>query len=176
MTETAQALGRKVVGEVNQYTTNPVEQIPAQEFLAALDALVGHPDVEEVLWEQWTPYFNDGEACEFIVGDPYVKIKNLDENWTEYGDEEYYDPEYHVLANKGWVESFTEYVHALGKQWESVPRVSEKFDVQGVAALHGAFASALARSEVFVKVSFGDPSTVTANKDGSFNVEVYEHD
>jgi predicted nuclease with TOPRIM domain len=43
-----------------------------------------HGDVVEcIFWTQYTPYFNDGEACRFRVGEVFVTLKN-DPNWCEY--------------------------------------------------------------------------------------------
>ena len=35
--------------------------------------------VEQIFWTQYTPWFNDGEACEFIVGEPNLVLVD-DEN------------------------------------------------------------------------------------------------
>lgn len=32
------------------------------------------PEAEAFRWTQYTPYFNDGDACVFSVNQPYVKI------------------------------------------------------------------------------------------------------
>lgn len=47
-----------------------------QELFAA------HPELTSFAWKQYTPHFNDGDACEFgaHVDDPYVNGMN------EYGD------------------------------------------------------------------------------------------
>jgi hypothetical protein len=39
--------------------------------------------VDNVFWTQYTPYFNDGESCEFSVGDVYLVLKD-DEEACEY--------------------------------------------------------------------------------------------
>lgn len=33
-----------------------------------------NPQVAEVRWSQYTPYFNDGDECVFRVNDPYFKF------------------------------------------------------------------------------------------------------
>lgn len=43
------------------------------EFFAA------HPDVAAIKWRQYTPYFNDGEACYFGVCAPEIKLTMSDE-------------------------------------------------------------------------------------------------
>jgi hypothetical protein len=37
-----------------------------------------HPQLMGIRWEQFTPYFNDGEACEFSVHEPTIKMKGGD--------------------------------------------------------------------------------------------------
>jgi len=58
----------------------------SEQFQSALmDALEEvrekYPNVKAVAWTQYTPFFNDGEACEFGVGDPEFIIdeKSVDE-------------------------------------------------------------------------------------------------
>ena len=54
----------------------------------------GAPQVQAVVWDQYTPYFNDGEPCEFSVNEPFFVTQNFDFNnlpsssW-EFEDEEY---------------------------------------------------------------------------------------
>jgi hypothetical protein len=43
------------------------------EFFAA------YPEVEAIKWQQYTPYFNDGEACYFGVREPEIKLTMSDE-------------------------------------------------------------------------------------------------
>lgn len=43
------------------------------EFFAA------HPEAVAIQWRQYTPYFNDGEACYFGVCEPEIKISTSDE-------------------------------------------------------------------------------------------------
>lgn len=33
-----------------------------------------HPQVEAIRWEQYTPYFNDGDACTFGRGEFHIKL------------------------------------------------------------------------------------------------------
>lgn len=46
-----------------------------------------HPTVEAIRWEQYTPYFNDGDACEFGVNDFVVKMANPAEGSEEDEDD-----------------------------------------------------------------------------------------
>lgn len=51
-----------------------------------VDELRGIPGVEEIRWAQYTPYFNDGDSCEFIVGDIYFRLENSPEDAGDYRD------------------------------------------------------------------------------------------
>lgn len=42
-----------------------------------------HPIVNEIFWTQYTPYFNDGEACEFSVNEAYFILEG-DEDADDY--------------------------------------------------------------------------------------------
>lgn len=54
-----------------------------------------HPEAKAIIWTQYAPYFNDGEACEFSVhefelrGDANVKIDEEDDDDEEDGDYSY---------------------------------------------------------------------------------------
>lgn len=43
-----------------------------------------HPIIEEINWTQYTPYFNDGDTCEFGVNEPDVIF--VDEDADEIDD------------------------------------------------------------------------------------------
>lgn len=58
-----------------------------REFLEKYDEVV-----ENIYWTQYTPYFNDGEACEFGVNDVFILLKN-DEEACEYEGSSLYDKE-----------------------------------------------------------------------------------
>ncbi len=46
-----------------------VPQLSREEFEAALQAVLRHKLVTGVAWNQYTPYWNDGEPCTFRVGE-----------------------------------------------------------------------------------------------------------
>lgn len=43
-------------------------------------------NLKAITWKQYTPYFNDGEACVFGVNDPYLHISDDDDSEDDYGD------------------------------------------------------------------------------------------
>jgi hypothetical protein len=56
-----------------------------RDFLGKYDEVV-----ENIFWTQYTPHFNDGEACEFGVNDVFIMLKD-DEEACEYEGSELYD-------------------------------------------------------------------------------------
>ena len=77
-----------------------------------------HPEVSKVVWDQFTPYFNDGEPCVFQVGEPSVwlnpdvlntdgaKINFFNENFPE----DYMKWEYkNGLSDKDKVKEFSKF-------------------------------------------------------------------
>lgn len=154
--------GRPIEGEVNHYTGELPPQKDPQEFLDALDNLLEVPGVEAVRWQQYTPYFNDGEACEFRIYSAEVKLEGLDEG-GDYDD--------------GWREEYGFYDYSKGdysnRELIEVPGV----DVSDVKEALGAFERVLESGEHYVVLNkkFGDPAQVTATTAG-FNVEYYDHE
>lgn len=65
------------------------------EFKSFFEA---NPNVTEVAWSQYTPYFNDGDECVFsrhdfsVAGDLSNDLKKSDSNYADYdiGGKEYY--------------------------------------------------------------------------------------
>lgn len=45
-----------------------------------------NPEVKAVKWTQYTPYFNDGDACTFCVNDPYFFFEGVEDNNPEEDD------------------------------------------------------------------------------------------
>ena len=150
-------LGRPVTGEISYYARRDrCEQWPAEKFLELLDAVLDCPNVEAVRWYQYTPYFNDGDACIFHTGECYVKLVDGDPEAGDYED--------------GFVGSYEL------ADWD---RKLRKYTPKpGLEQLYPAFdelADSLDHFEEFLHDSFGDPAEVTATTDG-FSVEFYDHD
>jgi hypothetical protein len=45
-----------------------------------------HPEIKAIAWCQYTPYFNDGEACEFGIHDIYYTTEAIVPDDVEYYD------------------------------------------------------------------------------------------
>lgn len=76
-----------------------LDQIGEEEVVAEYRRyLEQHPEVYGVMWTQWTPSFNDGEPCRFMVAEPtqftkkqlldYLLDKDYEENVLEEQEED----------------------------------------------------------------------------------------
>lgn len=73
-------LGIPVEGEINKSRSRQVEQWGQEKFAEMIRPLLNSDDIEAVRWTQYTPYFNDGDVCEFSVGELYIKFVGDDES------------------------------------------------------------------------------------------------
>jgi hypothetical protein len=65
-------LGIPIVGEI--FTgTRRVESRPREEFEELVRNVLADDLVVEFGWTQYTPYFNDGDVCEFGAGEIWVR-------------------------------------------------------------------------------------------------------
>lgn len=115
-------------------------------------------NITAIVWTQYTPYFNDGDTCEFSVNEPTFTNAPDPESvrWGEYdGDEE-------VAADGS--EIFA---------WESWGEPPEGINVN----MCEAFGRMIQSSEMedVMKAMFGDHVKVVATREG-FDVDDYDHD
>ena len=148
-------------------------QLGSEAFLAALDKVLALEGVKYVAWSQYTPYFNDGDACEFSV---HAVAVALDESF--HGDDLDED-NLEGLYGSAWEEPlFGEYdlYEYLASNYNN-----KKFELNGkpTKAIYDGlreFEGLLQSSfEYLVKANFGDHAQVRADADG-FSVSEYEHD
>lgn len=161
---TKEVFGRPINGDITERYRHHVEQLSPEEFIAALDSVLNDERVESVRWEQYTPYFNDGEPCEFSPGDIRIKLKGVSEDdvVTDYGD--------------GYLSSYdlTDY----DIQWDYRTQGSRPFkkELAGVSLEgFGDIFLDLSPWTFWLQETFGDHAEVTATPEG-FNVEYYNHD
>ncbi|MBC2903190.1 hypothetical protein [Streptomyces cupreus] len=168
MTDTTRNfLGIPVQGDITPGATR-VEQKPIEELQPILQAVLDDPTIVEFGWRQYTPYFNDGDPCEFSAHGLWVRT-TADEDAEEY--------ELEMWGHR-----------TLGKvttEWADDPEtkrrvvVSETYEgpdgaryrrckALGDAIDCGAF-------ELVLLEAFGDHAEVTVRRDG-IEVEFYSHD
>jgi hypothetical protein len=127
--------GKDLQKSLAEYLAEALRQAP-EEYVA-------------VRWSQYSPYFNDGEACTFSVHEPFVLTTDSDE------DERY---------EGAWYRE--EYYSAYYKKTEPEQHV-------GLKALNEAWSSI--EEDIFER-AFGDHVQITVRRDGSFSVDDRGHD
>jgi hypothetical protein len=163
-------LGMPVSGDITEGSTR-VEQKPIEELAPLFQALLDDPTIVEFGWRQYTPYFNDGDTCEFGIYGVWVRT-TADVDVEE--DDEYYDScdldvDYHRSLGKverEWYREACKYVNEryVGPDEDRYNRVQ----ALARAVESGAYENALLDA-------FGDHALVAVRKTG-IEVEYYSHD
>ncbi len=145
--------GKPINGRVSHYTrSRHVEQHEPVKLVELLDSLLDLQEVNSVRWEQYTPYFNDGDPCYFSVGEVRVKFTNVEE-----ADEDDHDDE--GDWGDGYLGDYEIDEVSFGEVYNRLTAVNKEID----------------HHEVILQDKFGDPAQVTY--DGKyFTVEHYDHD
>lgn len=148
------------------------------------------PKVQAVVWNQYTPYFNDGDECVFSVNSPTFITKNFDLddllNPYEYED----DDEYGVLKVPSYTANWDEEI-ARDKSELAKPNASEwvkGYYPKAIAALEEmqnefpgydvkikAFAKLLEENDDMLREVYGDHVSVYLTPTEVI-VEEYVHD
>lgn len=153
---TTEVLGRPVTGSIPRSYRGPrKEQWGAEEFLPLLDAVLA-AGAEAVKWHQYTPSFNDGDPCEFTVGEFYVRPVGTPEDS--------YDGEYEDGYLTDW-----------DFRWDSTIGHTRPV-ADDLKALYEALSELNGKSghfEIFLEDTFGNGSEIVAKADG-FEVDYYD--
>lgn len=119
-----------------------------------------HPVLEAVQWEQYTPYFNDGDTCTFSVEDMYPVFTLTEEQRKIskiYADEDAFDELWYEFEYGELKKTMTPEQKAANKALDVLFK-----EFSGIA------------DDVFEDL-FGDHVRVRATKKG-FKVSEYEHE
>ncbi|MBX9392229.1 hypothetical protein K4749_01110 [Streptomyces sp. TRM72054] len=163
MTDARNFLGIPVQGDITPGATR-VEQKPLEDLQPILQAVLDDPTIVEFGWRQYTPYFNDGDPCEFSAHGLWVRTTD---------DEDADEDELEMWGHRSLGKVSGHRDQATG-EWVTDPyqgpdearylRCKElEKAVEG-----GAF-------EVVLLKAFGDHAEVTVRRDG-IEVEFYSHD
>ena len=131
-----------------------------------------NPGITALKWTQYTPYFNDGDACVFGVNDVYFTNAPADEleNITAWG-------EYEGEDESVWVSQNIAYVLNSGSKYYQEEaakiRAAGGFDEDSCNLIDKMIQSG--EMEDIMWEMFGDHVVITATRDG-FDVNDYEHD
>ena len=128
------------------------------------DFFAKHPEVQQVRWTQYAPYFNDGDECTFSVNEPRFFAREAPADADEVDllgmIERATDPWY---FSRGYSKTPTR------EKTSDEERLIE--DAEGLSDLVTDSDMADAMEEIF-----GNHVQVTALRDGEFEVEDYDHD
>jgi len=146
----------KIKEEIDAFNAKRVELVEQlqTEFPKLLQPIFDQSKkIESIGWTQYTPYFNDGDSCEFSV-----KLDDLYINGEYDDDIEWYD----------WRVKYTQYHLELTKEgkvdWYECDLLSKFKEILRSIP------------EDFYEDLFGDHVMVTVYKDGRIEVEEYDHD
>lgn len=150
------------------------------------------PEITAITWTQYTPYFNDGEACEFGVGEPnfYSKYDTETKSDDDEDEDEEFEFDPHDYMNNPFAAP-SDYVYKSAADTSNKYRESYQADIDKYNAL-----TAEVGEERIVQVNraiedvkklfteidddyfrmmFDDHVFVVATKSG-FEVHEYSHD
>jgi hypothetical protein len=168
VTDQKNFLGIPVQGDITPGTTR-VEQKPIEELQPILQAVLDDSTIVEFGWRQYTPYFNDGDPCEFSAHGLWVRTTE-----DEGADEDVLEMWGHRTLGKattvwGDVDPATKRRVVVSETYEGPDRARyDRCKALEKAVEGGAF-------EVVLLEAFGDHAEVTVRKDG-IEVEFYSHD
>lgn len=128
-----------------------------------------NPGVTAFVWTQYTPYFNDGETCEFNVNEVTFTNAPDPENvrWEEYeGDEE-----------GVWTATNVKYALESDREWykETADLIRKSGGVNAASCELMSRAISSSEMEDVMLAMFGDHVKVIATREG-FEVDDYDHD
>ena len=129
-----------------------------------------NPGISALKWSQYTPYFNDGNACEFNVNDVYFTNASPEEldNVNHHG---VYEGEDETV----WVVRSVKYTLSSKYHAEDAAKIRAAggVDVDSCQLIDKMIQSS--EMEDIMEEMFGDHVVITATRDG-FDVNDYEHD
>ncbi|WP_371666004.1 hypothetical protein OG306_33290 [Streptomyces sp. NBC_01241] len=171
MTTDTNFLGMPVSGDITHGSTRR-EQKPLEELAPLFQALIDDPTIVEFGWRQYTPYFNDGDTCEFGVNGLWARTTaEVDTDEEEFSSMYDLDVDYHPSLGKvsghyegEWPDR--KFVRD-GYEGPDEDRYNRCQELDG-ALQSGAFDNVLLDH-------FGDHALITVRK-GSIEVEFHDHD
>lgn len=140
------------------------------------DLITLSPHIEAIRWNQYTPYFNDGEECTFSVNELEIKFAEDISGAGDHAadqesedDDEDSNEEFHSFGEYG--DDITEYLNKRTDviNFKDVAHLEKVVDA--CYKIHGR----LGAMEDTLKAVFGDHVEVTVTRDG-IETESYDHE
>lgn len=155
---TATALGKKIIGD-------SIKRLFAE-----------YPNVKSASWTQYTPYFNDGDTCEFSAHIDYIDM-TFERNGEEVEEEEVYGNYYKDAIEAGNDVFVDKQVY---DGYDSVNRTSKYREETVTVYPEYKFAYELQRvltaCEPYLQDVFGDHCRVIIMAPGKIEIQEYDHD
>jgi hypothetical protein len=177
-------LGIPVEGDIDK-GSKKTPQKPLAELEPLMRAVLADDYIDSFGWTQYTPYFNDGDACVFGVGEPWFRTMDDVKGKPASGDEddEYYDEDDDDSFTLGYTAHPTlgkqDYEYDNPRDWENRRKVYGRYEGnrQSSFTVCADLADAI-NSGAFEDVlleAFGDHAKVKVRATG-ITVDTYEHD
>lgn len=179
-----EVFGIPVSGTPRKTRGDRTDQRPLSDLRPVFEALLADERVIEFGWSQYTPYFNDGDVCEFSVDDPWIRTVDDEDvedkydlipdathptlgylEWRKMTDEEY-ALKVTEYRNRGWRGNPYNYGHFPkpgGAKYPDLLELAKKLDVQS------------AEYDDAMYDAFGDHAQVTVTKTG-IQIDQYDHE
>ena len=140
------------------------------------------PNLKSFGWTQYTPYFNDGDTCEFGVHIDYPYVNGVNEDYDGESDISIRIYDYKKLETEEDVRINDE-VAAKSYTWFKGKQIGDnglcynpKYDKEVAHTVEQIQEILDTIPEEFLKDMFGDHCKVTLYADGNIEVEEYDHD
>lgn len=131
---------KKMVDDFNEVMAEMKKNMEGKgrEIISALlkPWFEANPTIEAISWTQYTPYFNDGDTCEFSAHIDYPDYRLVDSDPDDEMDDFPYDD----------------------KNKKSLVKILSSIN-----------------EEIYLE-AFGDHKRIVVNRDGTVEIEEYEHD
>jgi hypothetical protein len=158
-------LGIPINGDIT--SVNRVEQRPIEELAPVMQAVLDDPTIAAFGWVQYTPYFNDGDPCEFTVHTCWVRTVDDDPDASDRWDLEV-GSNHPTLGGRGY-----RYNRETGEYVDTPYDGPDEARYDRCKALAKAIEGG--EFENVLLENFGDHAEVTVTRSG-ITVEFYEHD
>ena len=173
-------LGMDIVGDIHPSNRSNVTQRPKEELAPLLTALLDFPEVGGVKWYQYTPYFNDGDPCEFSTGEVYLLLAE-DVDRVGLSEDGLDDEDYVNQDGRPWLSTYNDRFQAVvGKRgYDSEARQYTYSSVnEGLSKAWRDFVDAIgsgAFDHALLEL-FGDHAIIQVIAGKNIEVFTYEHE
>ena len=140
-----------------------------QDFIKSAPALSGFR------WTQYTPYFNDGDTCEFSLNEYSVKLTDAAEKLLFTDEATSPSEEGYEMDGDGYVRLDHFDLKDLIKDRADVFNHKEMKEIEGVVKQVEKLWEAMAEIQPALQAFFGDHAQITVTKKGIDNIS-YDHD